>query len=324
MAKVKCEFCGAFIDETAEKCPNCGAVNVNYKRFTDVTPKTIEELKDWYFARKLPPMSVTRFFIGENVNEPRAFGIFKLGSEYIVYKNKANGQRAIRYQGTDEAYAVNEIYMKLKSEILDQKSRSISRKAASSKRKEPDAPLVLSIAMIFGALVSIGVSATIVPMWIIGLLFVAAIVCFVAYHKKLSRLIIACSILMIISVVGTFGYLLGYRNAHRHDGYYSHGGNYYYFYGSDVYTYEDDDWYYYDSYDDFTYEYPDYNYVSDEYVDTYPYSDFKDSYYYDDTWDSSSSSSSSSSDYDWSSDSDYDWDSGSDWDSSDTDWDSDW
>lgn len=35
----------------------------------------------------------------------------------MVYKNKDDGSRAIRYRGKDEAYAVNELYLKLKSEV---------------------------------------------------------------------------------------------------------------------------------------------------------------------------------------------------------------
>ena len=62
--KIKCEYCGAMIEDTADKCPNCGAPNTNVKRTVDKTPKTIEELKDWYQARKLPPYETTRFFIG--------------------------------------------------------------------------------------------------------------------------------------------------------------------------------------------------------------------------------------------------------------------
>lgn len=36
------------------------------------------------------------------------------GGEVTVYKNKSDGTRAVRYQGTDEAYAVNEVYLKIK------------------------------------------------------------------------------------------------------------------------------------------------------------------------------------------------------------------
>ena len=62
------------------------------------------------------------FFIGIDYRQPRAFGIYQAGNEFIVYKNKADGTRAVRYQGTDEAYAVNELYLKLKDEILNQKA----------------------------------------------------------------------------------------------------------------------------------------------------------------------------------------------------------
>ncbi len=114
------------IEDTEDKCPNCGAPNVNVKRTVDHTPKTIDELKVWYEARNLPPYETTRFFIGIDYKEPKAFGIYQDGSEFVVYKNKGDGSRAVRYRGTDEAYAVNEIYLKLKSEILNQKANNVN------------------------------------------------------------------------------------------------------------------------------------------------------------------------------------------------------
>ncbi|MBO6158776.1 MAG: hypothetical protein J6P72_05865 [Firmicutes bacterium] len=131
MAKVKCEFCGSYILDTEDKCPNCGASNTALVRTAKKTPRTIEELQSWYRARNLPPEEVTRFFIGKDIKEPKAFGIYKDGDVFIVYKNKANGQRAVRYQGTDEAYAVNELYMRLKEEILNQKNQNVTRRANS-------------------------------------------------------------------------------------------------------------------------------------------------------------------------------------------------
>ena len=101
--EVKCEYCGSMIDDKLEKCPNCGAPNEHMKRMVNGTPKTIAELADWYKARKLPPYETTRFFIGINYKEPRAFGIYEENGEFIVYKNKDDGSRAIRYQGKDEA-----------------------------------------------------------------------------------------------------------------------------------------------------------------------------------------------------------------------------
>lgn len=130
--EIKCEYCGSIIKETDEKCPYCGATNQAVKRTADHTPKTIEELQQWYQARNLPPYEVTRFFIGINYTQPKAFGIYREGQNVIVYKNKANGERAIRYQGTDEAYAVNELYLKLKEEILNQKEHNRAGNVRSS------------------------------------------------------------------------------------------------------------------------------------------------------------------------------------------------
>jgi hypothetical protein len=135
MAKVKCEYCGHYVDDTLETCENCGAVNSNHQRTASDTPKTIEELKSWYRARNLPPEETTRFFIGKDIKEPRAFGIFQNDNEFVVYKNKSNGVRVIRYRGTDEAYAVNELYLRLKEEILNQKSTNIQRRASANHNK---------------------------------------------------------------------------------------------------------------------------------------------------------------------------------------------
>ena len=127
LMQVKCEYCGSYINDLDEKCPNCGATNENHKRTADGTPKTIEQLKDWYKARNLPPEEVTRFFVGKDIREPKAFGVYEENGTFYVYKNKADGTRAIRYQGADEAYAVNELYMRLKEEILNQKRNNLEK-----------------------------------------------------------------------------------------------------------------------------------------------------------------------------------------------------
>ena len=121
--KIICDYCGSIIDENNEICPNCGGTLDGVHRFADEQPRTIAELKEWYIARNLPSEEVTRFFIGKDIREPRAFGIYQDEfGDFVVYKNKSNGERAVRYQGTDEAYAVNELYQKLKGEIADRKS----------------------------------------------------------------------------------------------------------------------------------------------------------------------------------------------------------
>jgi hypothetical protein len=133
MAKIKCEYCGEYILDTDERCSNCGAVNDQHTRVVKETPTTIEELKSWYRARNLPPEETTRFFIGKDIREARAFGIYEDDSgNFVVYKNKADGQRAVRYKGNDEAYAVNELYLRLKEEILNQKSKNIQKQQGRS------------------------------------------------------------------------------------------------------------------------------------------------------------------------------------------------
>ena len=62
------------------------------------------------------PLLRMRFFVGEDFKEPKAFGIYQDGDDFVVYKNKANGQRAVRYRGPDEAYAVSELFQKLLEE----------------------------------------------------------------------------------------------------------------------------------------------------------------------------------------------------------------
>ena len=138
--QIKCDYCGSMFDEKLERCPNCGASNDDVMRSVSDQPKTIEGLKNWYSARRLPPYETTRFFIGMDYKQPRAFGIYKdeNSGKIVVYKNKDDGSRAIRYEGTDEAYAVNELYMRLKSEILEQKERNIqlSKQIFSEAEKE--------------------------------------------------------------------------------------------------------------------------------------------------------------------------------------------
>ena len=87
--KVKCEYCGNFIPDTEELCPVCGAPNENMVRSGDGIPKTIEELKEYALSKGLP-LEQMRFFIGEDIREPKAYGIYQdIGGDFIVYKNIA-------------------------------------------------------------------------------------------------------------------------------------------------------------------------------------------------------------------------------------------
>lgn len=115
----KCPYCGATVRSNQAYCPNCGSDNPHFTEDTVrviINPTTIEELKEYCAERNMPLLRM-RFFIGEDYYGPRAFGIFKDGSGKVtVYKNKADGTRAVRYSGTDEKYAVHEIYQKLLEE----------------------------------------------------------------------------------------------------------------------------------------------------------------------------------------------------------------
>ena len=114
----KCQFCGATVTSDEKQCSGCGAANPNYvpKENLIIThPQTIEELKT-YCAQHGMPLLRMRFFIGEDYREAKAFGIYQDGDQFVVYKNKSDGSRSVRYHGPDEAYAVNELYQKLLSE----------------------------------------------------------------------------------------------------------------------------------------------------------------------------------------------------------------
>ncbi len=158
--KIKCDYCGAYINDTDERCSNCGAVNSHLQRNANEAPKTIEELKQWYVAHNLPDENITRFFIGKNYTEKRAFGIYKdeQTGNVVVYKNKDDGTRAIRYEGKDEAYGVNELYIKLKEEIVNQKQHNINKK---QKNADKFVPAVIVIFIIF--LISIICISTVFP-----------------------------------------------------------------------------------------------------------------------------------------------------------------
>ena len=76
---------------------------------------SIEELKQ-KCAEKNMPLEKMRFFIGKDMKEPKCFGVYQdeTTGDWIVYKNKANGERALRYSGPDEARAAQEIWDKIK------------------------------------------------------------------------------------------------------------------------------------------------------------------------------------------------------------------
>ena len=242
------------------------------------SPKTIQELIRWYTERNLPSENVTRFFIGKDYKGAKAFGIYKdeITGNFIVYKNKADGTRSIRYEGKDEAFAVNELYKKLKDEIHNQKYNNPKN---YDRYNEIYNPIKYANGRREGKRIKLGSPISFISVFMILIIFI-----------------------MI---------LIGVKTPKR--GYYNYDNHYYYYQEGRWYQYDDYYWTYItvpqilkDNYSTY-YESYDYRY-------SYNINKFEDSSYYEEP--SSYSSSDYDSDYDWDSgsswDSDFtDWD--SDW-----------
>ena len=250
-------------------------------------PRTIAELQEFCRERNMP-LERMRFFIGADTPEPMAFGICRRADgNFLVYKNKADGTRSVRYLGPDEAYAVNEIYEKLKSET--QMRREGYAPGRWNREEEDGADSVED--NIDRSDADKRLSAPRSSGKGIGALVAAVLIAFGLYRVNLIP----------------------------DNGYYHYNNSDYYYYSGDWYTYDDGyGWQYVEDVDeDLTENYGDY-YTSEYYYGDESYPDFTDSdyweyyYSYDDDYDW---------DWDYDSDSGYDWD---DWDYSDTDWDSDW
>ena len=293
--KTFCDYCGSVIDDSLEKCPNCGAVNVHIQRSGDQIPKTIEELKA-FAQEKGIPLEKMRFFIGVDYKEPRAFGIYKepASGNCVVYKNKADGTRAIRYRGTDEAYAVNEIYQKMRAELLERKQADLDKGKthntyASPKPAQSRKPSGCAIALMVGVFIFIAV--------ILGFTVIAAAL---QYDKTPNK------------------------------GYYDYNGTPYYYSDGAWYTPDDDgnwernynapnrleenykDYYEARDYDDLNNDYADD--IEEYQTEAYSYNNDNDN---DSWWNDSNWDDNDWDDNDW----DYDW---GDYDFGDSDWDSDW
>lgn len=153
--KIRCDYCNNFISDTDVKCPNCGAPNSRLMRSAQGVPKTVAELETFCRGHGMD-LERMRFFLGKDIREPRAFGIYQeADGDFIVYKNKADGSRAVRYRGKDEAYAVNELYQKLKGELSNRRAgragRTIPPPAEVKKpRKLPLALIVIALLLALG------------------------------------------------------------------------------------------------------------------------------------------------------------------------------
>lgn len=371
--KIKCNYCDNYFNDTNAVCPNCGAPNDGIVRTNREQPVTIEGLLKWYSDRKLPPFEVTRFFIGENCTQARAFGIYKdkKSGNVIVYKNKNDGTRAIRYSGTDEAYAVNEILQKLKEEIINQKknqvkkgvnSRGTTERSYKPAKKSSRSPWVMlgKIIAIIGVLAYLYVGGVDLDVkngyygynndvyycykcnystswsmyldaeddWSIPLSYVPEPLKKNSTAEKYFLTETWDGSLGVSDFTGSRIYQDSFTQAKV--GYYKYYDRIFYHNGIDPY----EGWFLFDSALD------DWEYIeSDSMPDDMRHSSLAQDFYYSPTWDSSVTATnfydsqayidynnSHKSDSKWSNsdDSDYDWSSSDSWDSSSTDFDSDW
>ena len=92
--KIKCDWCGSWINDFDQVCPNCGGVNNNYNRHANGVPQTIEELKAWAKEMNLPLQDM-RTFIGEDYKGAKAFGIYKAETDgtFVVNKKRARSKK---------------------------------------------------------------------------------------------------------------------------------------------------------------------------------------------------------------------------------------
>ena len=93
------------------------------------------------------PLEKMRFFINENRQEPRCFGIYQDADSghWVVYKNKDNGSRAVRYSGPDEAYAAQELWAKIQSEIELRRAKLPRRKSRGEILRERARKIAIAV-----------------------------------------------------------------------------------------------------------------------------------------------------------------------------------
>ena len=264
-------------------------------------PSTIEELRQWYKDRKLPPENVTRFFIGKNIREPKAFGIYKdENGECVVYKNKANGERAVRYQGRDEAFAVGELLNRLKEEILLRKGKNPTATSPISNavRSNPKAIIESDNNQTYKRRKYKGSKKN----------NTAQDLSFTPKEKRQGCFLVG----IVGAIMAFFVYLFG---GGVPNGYYQYNDKFYYHLGSAWYLYDAlaSQWAPTESLDEW---------ITEDNAEQYSTSSFsgkpfEETGWYEDYYTSNSSDDDNDSSYDWDDDNDS-------WDSDDTNWDDDW
>ncbi len=257
-----------------------------------------------------------RFFIGEDRKEAKCFGIYEDEQGYfIVYKNKSDGSRAVRYKGRSEAEASRILFEKLDEEIRTRMKRrdwwehqermandreyayEYEKEIARRYQKELKEPKKRKITKDSSSIESI----------------------------------VGAAALYALGGMVAFNLINGAVHPSPSTGYYVDPLN------NTNYVYYHDNWYSYNNgwYETYVDDYDDFEFMGTHYSNQTWTTDFDDSDYFGYSWDSYyTPASHDDDDYDsiWSWDWDfnhddddsgwdYDW---SDWDYGDTDWDSDW
>ena len=279
------------------------------------TVKSIDEFLYWAAYYNMP-LEQMRFFVGVDNTEPKCYGIYQDESgAWVVYKNKANGQRAVRYRGYDEAEACSILWDKLEEETRMRKKERDWWRHQEDLANDPEYAEEYEREL---------ENRVLKPNY--------------GTRKPMKHISINTVMCIVFGGIFVFDLLFYgiqklYYNTHPQTGYYTNNNDIYYYQYPTWYMWDsyDNDWYQYD-YDAYDSNYQDWNYNGNYYVydGGGDYTSFQNSDYYVEPSHSSSSYDSSydsdwSSDWDdyWDSSSDYDYDF-SDWDSGSTDWDSDW
>lgn len=118
MRNCVCGSCKVKYSNKLNNCPNCGARNPSRipveapSEHSFQMPKTLRELELLLEENRLSPNDI-RLHIREDYPGPLCCGIFQdAEGNFVVYKNRIDGSRVVRYQGPDEAYAVSELLQK--------------------------------------------------------------------------------------------------------------------------------------------------------------------------------------------------------------------
>ena len=256
MDELKCTYCGCTYNVLIPTCPHCGAPNDVFLQREKGVPKTLVQLKRYCEERQLDTKRL-RFFIDENCEEPKAYGLFRdERGNFVVYKNHSEGSRKVYYIGGDEAYAVNLIYEKLGKTLRSRRrhhhrhhhhhsSGTGTTSRARDHLRDPSS--------------------------VIGRKH---------QNQKRLRLLIAAALLMVLLVFGMILRAALTKPVYTHNGYYRCDGVYYYS--------QNDEWFRYDASggwqpvqvsDGFLENYADY-YLTAWWSADYKVTDFRESKYY--------------------------------------------